>query len=91
MNVLKADYWAYFASIFPIVVFFVVILIAYTYANAFGVSLTYLGVITFYQMIQFFENFKNIHYFYIGKTKPFKLRYFDGWTVRNLNPGRCSP
>ena len=66
MNVVKADYWAYQATIIPVLVFFCVILIAYTYANAFGVSLTYLGVITFYQMMQFFQNFKHIHYFYIG-------------------------
>lgn len=46
--VLKADYWAYYASVMPIMAFFVVILISYTYANVFGISITYLGVITFY-------------------------------------------
>ena len=48
LNVLKGDYWAYYASVFPLLAFFIVILISYTYANVFGISITYLGVITFY-------------------------------------------
>lgn len=66
LNVIKSDYWAYYATVIPILTFFLVILIAYTYANAFGVSITYLGVITFYQIIQFFQNFKHTHHFYLG-------------------------
>jgi len=67
LNFLKSDYWSYFACIIPSLTFFFVILVAFTYANAFGVSITYLGVITFYQMIQFFQNFKNIYMYYVGK------------------------
>lgn len=66
MNIIKGDYWAYWACIIPLLVFFLVILTAYTYANAFGISLTYLGVITFYQIMQFFQNFNQTPYFYQG-------------------------
>lgn len=88
MNVLKSDYWAYYASVFPIIVFFLVILVAYTYANAFGVSLTYLGVITFYQMMQFFQNFKNIHYYYIGMLTPLLTTKASSWPGDRNYPSR---
>jgi len=66
LNLIKSDYWSYWASIFPILTFFFVILVAYTYANAFGVALIYLGVITFYQIIQFFQNLKHTTYHYLA-------------------------
>lgn len=46
--------------------FFTIVLIAYRMGNAFGVSLIYLGIITFFQSVQFFNNFKNLHYYYLG-------------------------
>ena len=67
LNVIKGDYWSYLASVFPTVTFFGVILVAYTYANAFGVSIMYLGVISFFQMIQFYQNLKTIYFYYLGK------------------------
>jgi Na+/H+-translocating membrane pyrophosphatase len=81
LNFLKSDYWAYIAAVMPSVVFFFVILVAFTYANAFGVSITYLGVITFYQIIQFFQNFKNIYFYYVGEDVA-DFRDPDGWQVQ---------
>ena len=64
MNLIKTDSIGSYASIFPILAFFLLILVSYHYGNAFGVSLTYLGCMCFSQIIQFFQNFKNIHFYY---------------------------
>lgn len=66
LNLIKSDYYASYASIFPILAFFVTILVAYQLGNAFGVVLVYLGCIMYSQIVQFFQNFKNLHFFYIG-------------------------
>ena len=73
LNILKTQYFARHATIVPILAFFVVIVVAFHYGNAFGVSLTYLGCVVFSQIIQFFQNFKNIYYFHLSilmSTKP---------------------
>jgi hypothetical protein len=64
MNLLKTDSIGSYASIFPTLSFFALIVVSYHYGNAFGVSLTYLGCMCFSQIIQFFQNFNNIHYYY---------------------------
>lgn len=64
MNLVKTDSIGSYASIFPTLAFFCLIVVSYHYGNAFGVSLTYLGCMCFAQIIQFFKNFQNIHYYY---------------------------
>jgi len=66
MNMIKADYYSSYATVAPILVFFVMIVVAYHYGNAFGISLCYLGCICFGQIIQFFQNFKNLHFYYVS-------------------------
>lgn len=83
LNLIKSEYYASYASIFPTMVFFIIILVAYQYGNAFGIALVYLGSIMFSQIIQFFQNFKNLHFFYIGimmagKTEDQKEKEYDG-------------
>lgn len=68
------------------VTFFFIITVTYTYANTFGISLTFLGVITFYQMMQFFQNFKYLHHYYTGVLMATKSRlkmtqnYYDPYS-----------
>lgn len=64
MNLLKTDSIGSTAAILPTLAFFVLIVVSYHYGNAFGVSLIYLGCICFSQIIQFFQNFDNFHYYY---------------------------
>ena len=66
MNMMKSEYYSSYATVAPILMFFLMILIAYQYGNAFGISLCYLGCICYGQIIQFFQNFKNLPYYYIG-------------------------
>jgi hypothetical protein len=66
MTLLKADYYSYIGTVLPYFVFFGCTVWAYHLANVFGVSLMYLGLITYYQVIQFFENFETIYYFYLA-------------------------
>lgn len=64
-TILDSMSWSALATVFPIVVFLTVIILSYLYANVFGVSINYLGCITFYQITQFFQNFKYLHNFYL--------------------------
>lgn len=64
MNLIKTDSIGSTASIFPMLAFFILIVVSYHYGNAFGVSLIYLGCICFSQIIQFFQNFDNFHFYY---------------------------
>jgi len=66
LNLLNADYFSGLATFLPIVTFFGIIWFAYEFGNAFGISLFYLGLITIFQLIQFFQNFKNLHFYYLG-------------------------
>lgn len=64
MNLMKTDSIGSIASLAPTFGFFVLIVISYHYGNAFGVSLISLGCICYSQIIQFFQNFDNFHYYY---------------------------
>lgn len=57
--------WSALGTVFPMAVFLTVVILSYINANVFGVSINYLGCITFYQITQFFQNFKYIHNFYL--------------------------
>ena len=63
LNQIQSDFWSCFATIFPMAVFFQVLYINYTKANIYGVAMEYQGIITFFNFIQFFQNFKCIYYF----------------------------
>jgi hypothetical protein len=54
LTLLKSDYWAYLGCVLPFVIFFSALVWAYSLANALGVSLMYIGIINYYQTIQFF-------------------------------------
>jgi hypothetical protein len=66
LNLLQSDFWSCFATLFPMAVFFIVLYVNYVKANIYGITMEYLGIITFYQFIQFFQNFKCIYYFYLS-------------------------
>lgn len=63
LNILKSEYYSCYATILPMIVMFGVVYVAYEIANIFGITLLYLGLITYYQIMQFFMNFKQIYYF----------------------------
>ena len=64
-TILDSMSWSAFGTVFPMAVFLGVVILSYINANVFGVSINYLGCITFYQITQFFQNFKYIHNFYL--------------------------
>lgn len=66
LNILHSDYWSCFATVMPMTVFFLVLYINFRKASIFGICMEYLGIITFYQIIQFFQNFRAIYYFYLS-------------------------
>ena len=47
-------------------IFFIVMYINFRKASIFGITMEYLGIITYYQIIQFFQNFKAIYNFYLA-------------------------
>ena len=59
-TILDSMLWSGLGTVFPMVVFLGVVILSYMYANVFGVSINYLGCITFYQITQFFQNIKYI-------------------------------
>lgn len=63
LNLLQSDFWSCFATIMPMTVFFIVLYINFRKASIFGITTEYLGIITYYQIIQFFQNFKCISNF----------------------------
>lgn len=63
LNLLQSDFWSCFATIMPMSIFFVVLYINFRKASIFGITMEYLGIITYYQIIQFFQNFKVISNF----------------------------
>jgi len=66
LNLLRSDFYSSFAMSIPIIVFFAIIMAAYEYGNAFGTSLVCLGTVAFYQLIHFFQNFQNLHFYSEG-------------------------
>lgn len=65
LNLLQSDFWSCFATVLPMLVFFIVLYINFKKASIFGICMEYLGIITFCQIIQFFQNFKHIYQFYL--------------------------
>lgn len=53
-TILDSMLWSGLGTVLPMVVFLSVVILSYMYANVFGVSINYLGCITFYQITQFF-------------------------------------
>ena len=66
LNILQSDFWSCFATVMPMTVFFIVLYINFRKAQIFGICMEYLGIIAFAQIIQFFENFRCIYYFYLS-------------------------
>ena len=64
-TILDSMVWSSLGTVFPMAVFLTVVILSYMNANVFGVSINYLGCITFYQITQFFQNFKFLHNFYL--------------------------
>lgn len=64
-TILDSYLWSGLGTVLPMIVFMAVVILSYWYANVFGISINYLGCITFYQITQFFQNFKYIQNFYI--------------------------
>lgn len=56
-TVLQAEYWSTLASLLPVGVFFLVLYYNYQKGNIYGVTMEYLGVLTYFQCMQFFHNF----------------------------------
>lgn len=63
-SILDSELWSNLGVVLPMVVFLAVVIISYMYANVFGISINYLGCITFYQITQFFNNIKYLQNFY---------------------------
>lgn len=63
-TILNSVMWSGLGTVIPMAVFLTVVILSYMYANVFGISINYLGCITFYQITQFFQNFKAIQNFY---------------------------
>ncbi len=51
MTLLTSDYWACYAVVFPMFVFFFVLYINYRKGNIYGVTMEYLGILTYFQII----------------------------------------
>lgn len=66
LNLLQSDFWSCFATVMPMCIFFTVMYINFRKASIFGITMEYLGIITYYQIIQFFQNFKCIYNFYLA-------------------------
>ena len=48
LTLLGSDYWSCYATVFPTVVFFIVLYYNYSRGNIYGVALEYLGILTFF-------------------------------------------
>ena len=83
LTLLTSNIFACLASIFPLFAFFSVLYINYSRGNVFGVAVECLGIITYFQMIQFFQNFKNIYFFF--KSLIMARRIEEENAVRNFN------
>lgn len=75
LNLLQSDFWSCFATVMPMSIFFIVLYINFRKASIFGITMEYLGIITYYQIIQFFQNFKCIYNFYLALLMASKLEY----------------
>lgn len=48
LTLLSSDYWACYATVFPMTVFFIVLYLNYSKGNIYGVTMEYLGILTFF-------------------------------------------
>ena len=48
LTLLSSDFYAYFATVFPTGIFFFVLYINYSKGNIYGVTMEYLGIITYF-------------------------------------------
>lgn len=53
----------------PLVFFFIVMYINYRRANLFGVTMEFVGITTYFHIIQFFQNFKSLQHFSLAILK----------------------
>lgn len=75
LNILHSDFWSCFATVMPMTVFFIILYINFRKAQIFGICLEYLGIIVFCQIIQFFQNFKCIYYFYTSLMQSTRMEF----------------
>jgi Na+/H+-translocating membrane pyrophosphatase len=64
LTLVSAEKFACFACILPMGIFFLVLYLNYAKGNIYGIAMECLGIITYFQIIQFFQNFKNIYFFF---------------------------
>lgn len=48
LTLLSSDFYAYFATVFPMGIFFFVLYVNYSKGNIYGVTMEYLGIITYF-------------------------------------------
>lgn len=82
LTLLSADYWSCYAAAGPMAVFFVVLYLNYRRGNIYGVTMEYLGLLTYFQVIVYFQNFKNVHFF--GRALLMARRVEDATANRNF-------
>lgn len=51
LTLMSSDYWACYATVFPMFIFFLVLYINYKKGNIYGVTMEYLGILTYFQSI----------------------------------------
>jgi hypothetical protein len=83
LTLLTSKVFACVACIFPLFSFFAVLYINYSRGNIYGVAVECLGIITYFQMIQFFQNFKNIYFFF--KSLIMARRIEEEKAIKNFN------
>jgi hypothetical protein len=83
LTLLTSKIYACLACIFPLFSFFAVLYVNYSRGNIYGVAVECLGIITYFQMIQFFQNFKNIYFFF--KSLIMARRIEEEKAIKNFN------
>lgn len=48
LTLLSSDYWACYATVFPMSIFFLVLYLNYSKGNIYGVTMEYLGILTYF-------------------------------------------
>lgn len=66
LALLASDYWSYYATAAPMAVFFLVLYLNYRKGNIYGVTVEYLGLLTYFQVIVYFQNFKSLQFYFKG-------------------------
>lgn len=83
LTLLTSNTFACLACFLPLFSFFAVLYINYSRGNIYGVAVECLGIITYFQMIQFFQNFKNIYFFFKSLIMARKIE--EEKAVKNFN------